>query len=223
MRKAIKIASFVVALGASAGLVAAAANGTGAYFTDSHSGTINASTGSVKVNTTDLTLNFSGLLPDQFQTDPIQFQSTGSGPEDIWMVFDPTTSAILNGPGGTDAPLGRFGHFALTSPAGNFSSFNLSSEGAAPPHTGNSCSVDQNGHGGSTTEAADKTTLVDFCPVPQEILLASNVAPGNGGEADVTFGYTRLLTGPQNAPLGQVAPYSIIATQPGILPSNVNN
>jgi hypothetical protein len=52
MRKsrAVRVAGFVGALGASAALVGFAATGTGAYFSDSHTGAINASTGSVKVN-----------------------------------------------------------------------------------------------------------------------------------------------------------------------------
>ena len=52
MRKsrAVRVAGFVGALGASAALVGFAASSTGAYFTDSHTGAVNASTGSVKVN-----------------------------------------------------------------------------------------------------------------------------------------------------------------------------
>ena len=52
MRKsrAVRVAGFVGALGASAALVGFAASGTGAYFTDSHTGSINASTGSIKVD-----------------------------------------------------------------------------------------------------------------------------------------------------------------------------
>ena len=45
----IRVAGFAGALCASAALVGISVAGTGAYFTDSHDGTINASTGQMKV------------------------------------------------------------------------------------------------------------------------------------------------------------------------------
>lgn len=224
--KAWRLGGFIAALGASGALIASATGATGAYFTDSHDGTINASTGSVKVSTTDLTLNYTGLLPEEFQTKDVQYWAQGSGAEDIWLVLPTDGSAdALNGVAGTpsgDAALGRYGHFAISSPAGSFTSFNLATAGTGI-HSGNSCGVDGNGHGGSATEATDKTDLIDFCPVPNAILLSSNLTNGQSGTAHITFGFTKLLTGPQGASLTQVAKFQIVATQHGVLPTDPNN
>jgi hypothetical protein len=229
--KAWRLGGFIAALGASGALVAAATGATGAYFTDSHDGAINASTGSVKVSTTDLSLNFTGLLPGEFQTKDVQYWAEGSGAEDIWLVLpnDGTANALNQVP--TDdpnaaTPLGRYGHFAITSPAGSFTSFNLATSADSGPHSGPSCSVNADGHGGSSTQAAnrdDKT--VPFCPVPSAILLSSNLTAGQTGTAHITFGFTKLMNAEaqQNLPLTEVAKFQIVATQHGILPSDDNN
>lgn len=227
--KAWRLGGFIAALGASGALIASATGATGAYFTDSHSGTINASTGSVKVSTTDLTLNYAGLLPGDFQTKDVQYWAQGSGAEDIWLVLpsDGTANA-LNGVAGTpsgDAALGRYGHFALTSPAGSFTSFNLATAGTAT-HSGPTCSVDANGHGGSSAQAADRSDYsVAFCPVPNAILLSSNLTNGQTGTAHITFGFTKLMNNPaqESLPLANVADFKIVATQHGVLPTDPNN
>jgi hypothetical protein len=224
--KAWRLGGFIAALGASGALIASATGATGAYFTDSHPGSINASTGSVKVSTTDLTLNFSGLLPEDFQTKDVQYWAQGSGAEDIWLVLPSDgTADALNGIPGTPsgvAALGRYGHFAVSSPAGSFTSFNLATAGTGS-HSGNSCSVDANGHGGSATEATDTHDFPDFCPVPNAILLSSNLTNGQSGTAHITFGFTKLLTGPQGSGLAPVANFQIVATQHGVLPTDPNN
>jgi hypothetical protein len=228
--KAWRLGGFVAALGASGALIASATGATGAYFTDSHSGTVYASTGSVKVNTTDLALKFTGLLPGDFQTQDVTYTAAGSGAEDIWLVL-PTdgTAAEFNGVAGEpsgDAALGRYGHFAVDSPAGSFTSFNLTTAGTAPGHTGPSCTVDADGHGGSATQATDRSdTTVPFCPVPGAILLSSNLTNGQTGTAHITFGFTKLMNNPaqENLPLAAVAQFKIVATQHGILPTDPNN
>ncbi len=210
-------------------LIAAGAGSTGAYFTDSHNGAINATTGVVKVNVNpgDLALNFNNLLPGDFQTQNVVFQAAGTQAEDIWLVL-PTngTAARFNGIAGTspagDLALGRYGHFALTSPAGNFTSFNLATAGDGD-HAGNTCNTDTLGHGGSGIEAEHTNSLIDFCPVPKAILLASNFSAGRSGTAAITFGYTKKLTAPMGADMGQVAQFKIVATQVGISPFNEFN
>jgi hypothetical protein len=219
----------VGALGVAAiALIAAGAGSTGAYFTDSHPGTINASAGSIKVNVSpaDLALNFTGLLPEAFQTQDVTYQAVGSVAEDIWLVL-PTdgTAAYLNGTPGNPAPgappLGRYGHFAVVGPAGSFTSYNLATDPTTPSTA--SCGVDTNGFGGSNAQVVDKTTILPYCPVPNAILLSSNANPGDTGVAHITFGYTKLLKGPQASPVGLVANFKIVATQHGILPSDPNN
>ena len=204
---------------AAVALIAASSSVTGAYFTDSKDGSINASTGVVQVNpTSSLTLNFTNLLPGEFQTNRVTYTAAGSGGEDIWLVFNDVANNVnfLSGasqPG--PAPLGGFGHFALNSAAGSFSSWNLAS-GASQ------CVTDGNGHGGSDVEGT-KANPVPYCPVPKAIMLSNNLKYGDTGYADITFGFTKRLTAPQGSTPGDIAPYKIVATQHGILPGDANN
>jgi hypothetical protein len=226
----LKLVAGVAAAGAAVLLIGPATGITGAYFTESKPGTINAATGGVHLNTSDLTLNYYGLLPGEFQTRDITYQATGSGPEDIWFVL-PTdgSAAALNGVAGGaggDAALGRYGHFALAAPAGSFTSYNLATVGTESPHLGDSCSVNADGHGGSNTQAAnrgDKT--VPFCPVPGAILLSSGLVPGALGTVQITFGYTKIMNNPaqQDLPPFTLAHFSIVATQQGVAPNDPNN
>jgi hypothetical protein len=235
--KAVRVAGFVGALGASAALVGFAATGTGAYFTDSHTGTIQTSTGSVKVNVSpgDGILTFANLLPGEDKTQTVNYTAAGTGAEDIWLVF-PTTggaggtnpseaftgnphdgSTAPGGPGG----LGRYGHFGLTSAGGNFDSYNLNnrpSDDSSSPV----CGIDGNGHGGSSTQAAtpgDHT--VPYCAPANAILLQSGLTYGQSGSANLTFGFTRLATDQAQSPLN--VSYKIVATQAGIRPDNAFN
>ena len=126
-------------------------------------------------------------------------------------------SAVVN--------LGVYGHFALASPAGSFTSFNLATAGTGS-HSGPTCSVDANGHGGSSAQPADRSDYsVAFCPVPNAILLSSNLTNGQTGTAHITFGFTKLMNNPaqENLPLANVADFQIVATQHGVLPTDPNN
>lgn len=222
--RAARVAGFATAVAATAALIAFGVSSTGAYFTDSHDGTINAGTGSVKLGVDQTTLNFAGLMPGQFKNQTITYQNNGTANEDIWLVFPTDGSAdALNGtPRPGPIPLGRYGHFAVSGPEGTyFTSFNLAS---APTSAGPSCQVNATtGHGGSNSQATSPSVYPNYCPVPDAILLHSGLAPTATNWATITFGFTRLLTAPQGAPLSLVAPFKIVATQPGILPSDPNN
>jgi hypothetical protein len=231
MRKvqAVRIAGFIGALGVSAALITAATQGTGAYFTDSHAGAVNASTGDVKVNVSDLQLNFQNLLPGEFKTNSVSYTASGTGAEDIWLVL-PTdgTASAFNGAGGGPTGLGRYGHFAVASPAGGFSSYNLATDPAGAAGSTASCGVDANGHGGSNQQATshdnnDPGSYVPYCPVPGAILLSSGLTYGQTATADVTFGFTKILKSGQDGPLSPVAQFKIVATQAGVSPLDVNN
>ena len=224
-----KLVAGAAAIGAAVLLIGPATGTTGAYFTESKSGSINASTGGVHLNTTDLTLNFPGLLPGEFQTKDIVYTATGSGLEDIWLVLPTDGSAdSLNGTPGTpsgNAAYGRYGHFAVTAPDGSFTSYNLASPGTGI-HSGPSCSVDAYGRGGSDTQAVDRNDhTVPFCPVPNAILLSYGIATGVSGTAHVTFGFTKLLNNPgqEDSPPFAVASFKIVATQHGVFPNDPNN
>lgn len=223
--KALRIAGFVGALCASGALIGTAVSGTGAYFSDSHTGAVNASTGVVKVNVSDLTLNFQNLLPGEFKTNTITYTAAGTGAEDVWLVLPTDSSAEQFNGGPSSTALGRYGHFAVSSAAGDFTSYNLT---AAPSSSHDVCGVDADGHGGSDQQAtstnnADPTSYVPYCAVPNAILLGSNLTPGQTQSADITFGLTKLIKSGQGAPLTQVAQFQIVATQHGIRPDDVNN
>lgn len=230
--KSIRLAGFVGALCVSGALIGVAVSGTGAYFTDSHSGEIDAGTGHVRVavDPADGKLNFADLLPGEYKTQTINYQAQGTGAEDIWLVF-PTTSSTGANPSeaftgapddGAGGGLGRYGHFAIASTDGaHFTSYNLSAnranDSSAP------CPTNANGWGGSNQQAASTSDLLPYCAAPHAILLASNKTNGQGGSATLTFGFTPLLTGPQDAPTNKLVDFQIVATQHGVRPDDPNN
>lgn len=224
-----KLLAGVAAVGAAAFLIGPATGTTGAYFTESKAGTINASTGGVHLNTDDLTLNFTKLLPGEFQTVNVTYTSAGTGLQDVWLVL-PTdgTADALNGIAGTpsgDRALGRYGHFAVTAPDGSFTSYNLATAGTGI-HSGDTCTTDSYGRGGSNAQPANRSDYtVAFCPVPNAVLLSYGISPGASGVAAITFGFTKLMNNPaqQNLPLSTVAAFKIVATQHGIAPNDPNN
>jgi hypothetical protein len=223
--KALRLAGFAGALCASGALLATSISGTGAYFTDSHNGSINAGPGHVRVQVSDASLNFDNLLPGDYKTDRVNYTADGTGAEDIWLVFptDGSANAFLQTPSTGATPLGRFGHFAVTSTGGaNFSSYNLT---ASPSgySSSDSCGIDANGEGGSNQQAATKADIVPFCAPRPAILLQSNMNASDAGSADLTFGFTPLLKGGQDGPRATIVPFKIVATQHGVRPDDPNN
>jgi hypothetical protein len=227
--KALRITGFVGALCASAALVGTSVSGTGAYFTDSHDGSINASTGgiSVDVSPADGQLNFNNLLPGDYQTLSVTYTSRAvGGTEDVWLVFpkygvpgDAFTSTPQAGP----TPLGRYGHFAVSAPAGSFSSYNLTLSPNGGENAADACAIDGQGHGGSSTPLSSPSDVPPYCAPAPAILLQSNMAAGATGKASITFGVTPLLQGGQDMATAPVEQYQIVATQHGILPNDPFN
>jgi hypothetical protein len=207
-----------------------ASGSTGAYFSDTHTGAISGTIGSIRVTPSGGTasadgslmdLAFNDLLPGTPETVTVNYQNTGANPEDVWVVFPNATAlSALNS-------LGNFGTVHLSS-AGTgaigdiFDSQNLNDNST-------SCPV------GSTT------TQHPFpCePLPNEVLVASNVNSGAGGSFSFQFNYASALS--TQAPVGTTAdwntypqagqvttnqsdgtgsglPYQIVATQHGITP-----
>jgi hypothetical protein len=226
--KAIRLAGFVGALGASAVLIGAAVQGTGAYFTDSHNGSMTATTGhvSVAVAPADGQLNFTGMLPGDYQSKNVDYVAQGTGAEDIWLVFPTNGSAeAFVGSAGDAAGggLGRYGHFELSSTNGAyFTSYNLNN----PAPGGTKCPIDANGHGGSNAQptSPSDTTTANYCAPANAILLASGLTNGQGGTATFTFGFTPLLrNASQQDSLQASVAYKVVATQAGIRPDNQFN
>jgi hypothetical protein len=231
MRKAttVRIAGFIGALCASGALVAASVSGTGAYFTDSHNGSINAGTGHIKVDVTpaDGNLNFDNLLPGEYQTQRVTYTAhPSSGTEDIWLVFPNAGNdgdAFISHPASGATPLGRYGHFGVTSSGGaSFQSSNLALSTSGYNGT-DSCTIDANGEGGSSQTASSTSDPVPYCAPMGAILLQSGMGDGAYGTADLTFGFTKLLKSGQDSGRHALESYKIVATQHGIRPDDQNN
>jgi hypothetical protein len=210
-----KLVGFIGTVGISAALVAAAATGTGAYFSDSRSGTVSGSTGSIKVvtagggGTDNLNFTFNDMLPGEAQSATATYLNTGKNKQDVYLVF-PNADALhaIN-------DLGHFGEAHVSSNGTEiFASQNLN-DNTAP---GSSCPAG----------------VADCNPLPAQIKLADNVSPGLGGSVKFTFAYGPRLRGagaeeqPFNCyPVGTCTsnglPFQIVATQHGIAPNDANN
>lgn len=223
--KAIRLAGFVGALCASGALLGTSIAGTGAYFTDSHDGNLSASSGHLKVNTTNTYLNFNGLIPGEDKSATVTFTPTDGSPnEDVWMVFDtndPAFWAFSGSKAQNGGGLGGYGHFKVVGGQGapyQFESYNLQT---ATDGTG--CYIDPNGDGGSDARATgpdNGSQSAPECGVPGQILIGHNLPAGYTGSADVTFGLTGKATG-QDSTWANV-PFKIVATQVGHRPNDNN-
>ncbi len=208
-----KFAGFAACLALSGVLVGAATGATGAFFTDTESGTYGGTLGSIQINgyggggVDGLDINFQNMLPGEPQTLTLSFQNTGANAQDVWIVF-PNADALhsIN-------DLGTFGEVHLK--ANNdvkFESANLNDD------SGGGC-------GGIFDEAG-------CWPMPQKVQLFSNVAPGGSGNFSFTFNYSGALSNPayQGQPWNPYPlsdfpnfthfglPFQLVATQVGQTP-----
>lgn len=242
-----RIGVFVGALAGSVGLVTAAAGATGAYFNDTQGGTVTGTVGSVKVTTSGgsggngLDFDFANMLPGQFQTSTVQYTNTGTGSEDIYLVFNNAQAlhSVNN--------LGTYGEAKIGSNGSTvFSSTNLNDGEQADlsPIPGNSS------HCSSAQGAQVPLSQTGCWPIPNVIKLAANVPPQNGGNMTFSFALGPkwkavaselsqffcypLIQNPGDTtdPTDQVCtssspsyglPYEIVATQPGVAPNDPLN
>lgn len=169
--------------------VAFGVNLTNATFSDTKSGTISGTLGSVHVTTaggtgTDsLDFAFSNLMPGVPQTATATYTNSGSGPEDVYVVFPNATAlSALN-------TLGTYGSVhVLSNGTEVFGSNNLNDR--------------------SSTCGAFSSSGCN--PLPGKILLASNVAPGASGTLKFTFGYaSKLATQPPAGTTAQFNQYPV--------------
>ena len=201
---AAKIAGFAGALGASATLAAFAVGSTGAYFSDSHTGAINGTMGSIKVagdggsGTDHLGIVFADMLPGQPSSQTVGFTNTGRNTEDVYAVFDATALRGLN-------QLGKYGALSISVGGNNvFDSTNLN-DGASCP-------------------ASDANGPTGCKPLPHQLLLASSLAATGHRDMVVTFTPSDKFKGAALMEQQLVAlPYTLVATQHGVSPSDVLN
>jgi hypothetical protein len=233
-RAKLKCAAIVGTVGLLGGTAYVAAGSTGAYFSDTHTGAISGTIGSIRITPSGgtesadgsyMNLAFNDLLPGAPQTVTVDYQNTGNNPEDVYIVFPNATAlSALNS-------LGSYGTVHLSSTGYGavgdvFDSANLNDNGT-------SCPV------GSTS--VQYPTPCE--PLPSDLLIASNVAPGATGTFSFSFNYaSKLSTQPAagttaywntypvagqtttNEPAdgsGNGLPYQIVATQHGITPGQV--
>ena len=209
--KGAAIAVSVALLGGTAWLAAGA---TGAYFSDTHGGTISGTVGSVKVTPyggsgpAQTDLSFTNLLPGVAQTVTESYENTGANPEDVYIVFNNATalSALNN--------LGTYGEAHLSA------------------------------NGVALFDSANLNDRVPTCgplspsgcwPLANQYLLVSNLSPGASGTVSFSFNYASKLKsqGPaawNTYPVsgqytvnasdlsGSGLPYQIVATQHGVTP-----
>jgi hypothetical protein len=201
-----RLAGFLGAVGATTALVAAATGSTGAYFSDSRSGTYSGTLGSIKVSTsggsgTDgLDFSFANMLPGELQTKTANYQNTGANNEDVWLVFPDV--AALHGIN----QLGTFGEAHVASNGTEiFASNNLNDNTSSCPP-------------GSSNPAAGQGACN---ALPKQIKLADNVTPGTVGAFSFSFAYASKMSNPafEGQPFNGVGlPYQIVATQHGNTP-----
>ena len=211
-RFGIRLAGFVATVGAAAVMVAATVASTGAYFSDTKSGSINGTFGNVSVATSggsganSLDFTFTKMLPAEWKTAKITVTNTGTGPEDIWMVFDNANKSWswLNS-------LGTYGEMTINGK--NYNNLNNKYPQGTP---------------------SPGYPPIAFVPAQNKI---GTLAPGLTYTFEVKFRWTyktkaaalqngpAFWTGnPDNPVLDTSAPgpltYAIVATQPGITPDN---
>jgi hypothetical protein len=229
--KAWRLGGFIAALGASGALVAAATGATGAYFTDSHDGSISASSGHLSLGISgDMSMNFANLMPGTPESKSITYTThvSSTGTEDIWLVLPPGAAYDgLTGPKDSTlfpgGGLGRYGYFAVSDSNGGtaFRSHNL----AAPPTPadGGVCDVNANtGRGGSDQVETQTDMFPPYCAIPHDILLASNLSNGATGTITITFGLSGKQTDQGQTEFGGSVPFSIVATQHNVRPDAPN-
>jgi hypothetical protein len=199
-KKTIRFGAFAVCLGASAAFVGAATGATGAFFSDTKSGHFSGTIGSIKLEGHDgtggdsLDFNFDHLLPGDRQTLTGRVTNTGTGHEDVYMKFP--DAAALHGLN----TLGGFGEVHIA--AGGvekFASANLTD--LFPCVTPNA------------------VFPANACPVPSQLLLFSDLAPG----VTVSFSFAFTIgtrASDQTQWTGTFGPlaYQMIATQVGQTP-----
>jgi len=214
----VRIGAIGASLALMGALVVMATGATGAYFSESKSGEITGTTGSIHVHTSGgsgpngLLFNFENLLPGEPQSATVEYQNTGHNNQDVWVVFDNSEALhALNN-------MGRYGEVTIANPGGwLFHSANLNDN--LPPASGTCGPFSPSG----------------CWPLGEKYKVASNLAPGAGSWFKFTFGYTTYHGGignsqeempfntypPEVKPeevTGSGLPYEVVATQVGVEP-----
>jgi len=113
-RKLARIAALATTTVATAALLGSVVATTGAYWTDSHGGTITGTNGTVAITVNGgggaglLDFDFSGIMPGVTKTATVNLYNPTANPEAVWVVFNNT-----NGIWSAVNDLGQFGKFTV--------------------------------------------------------------------------------------------------------------
>ena len=216
------VAGFIAATGGAIALVGLAAGTTGAYFTDVHSGQVNATStfGQVKLavdgiavpagdstgGANNLQVQWNNMLPGTDKTVNFTVTNTGTAHESIWLAFDNS-----NGEWSAINQLGTYGDAKINSPLLNQDFNNLNNN------------YPQGTVAAGVNKCGDPNPAIAYLPADNHV---ADLAPGQSTDFTFSLGYSACLSG--NAAQGQPAfanplLYDIIATQPGISPSDSHN
>jgi hypothetical protein len=202
-------------------IVGLAIGSTGAYFTDTNGGgQINATSGSVavKVNGSETNapvINFTNLMPGTPRTSTVSVQNTGSGSEDVYLVFD-------NSNGGWSAvnALGAYGIFTIDGTIYD----NLNNRYAWGTDTSGQV-ISENPASGCYN--VPRPAQIKF--LPHYIKIAGGLTPTASKSFDITFQLHACMTGPNtdgvgafDSGYGQLL-YSVVAFQAGVDPKDSMN
>lgn len=208
--RAVRLTAFIGSAALTAGLAGLAVAGTGAYFTDAEAGTISATMGTIKIDTSGGDdgvvgkIAFTNMLPGETQAKTINFGNTGSRAQDVWLVFTSDLGDQANADQTLINNWGRYAEIHITSGSTPvFESNNLNDNPSCPLGEGD----------------PDGSYVCN--PLPQQVKLASNLNPGAWGSMTFAFRPSSRFDNAVQAATILSLDYKIVATQPGIAPDAV--
>ena len=213
-----KVTGFIGTLAAGTALVASAATGTGAYFTDSVSGTMSGTMGSISIRSGDggganaaTTIRFTKMLPGETGTKTVAFTNNGQNPQDVWVVFPQSALGDFNHDTphkGTDEPSG-------INDFGTYATIQIKS-GSSTVFYSNNLNDDPNSCPDGTADPVIKRACH---ALPTMVKLADNLAPRASGDMEFAFTPDAKFQDNQTLPVLSL-PYKLVATQHGISPDS---
>lgn len=204
MKMKMRAFSLVASVGLLGGTAFVASGQTGAYFSDTHSGTIAGTIGTIQVTpgggggADNMDIAFSNLLPGTPQVVSATYSNSGSSTEDVWVVFNNATalSALNN--------------------SGRYATVHLSSTGS--------------GSVGDVFDSANlndrQTTCGGFSnagcwPLTGAYKIAENLAPGSAG----TFHFSYMIASKESTQPASAAPwnsYPLVGLNADTVPSGAD-
>lgn len=208
--KILSLAGFLGAIGTATALIGTAASGTGAYFSDSQSGVVTGTLGTIQVTggggtgANNLNFNWTNMLPGEFSSSQVGYKNTGTSAEDVWIVFpDQYALHALN-------TLGTYGEFKV----GNQDYTNLNDLCTGCTPVPNAIKV-----AGNLAAGASGAVSVSFA-YAGKLNNDSQGEPFNCYRENNASDLTSKDTPPCNAPDSTNGlPYEVVATQVGQAPT----